>query len=170
MTDDRDNSVSSCLFRIVDLMLHISFKDIVMCSILKVLTLHFFLSHTGFWTTQPLYCIRFVAAWKHKSFCLFFIAPVVYVKVSFLAIFYHSLVFLSCIFFQHEESIPYCLGFYILVRGESMCCSSFFPRLPVQVFFQSKSIKKKKREYFITHVCHISPANLITPPVLSYLW
>lgn len=42
MTDDRDNSVSSCLFRIVDLMLHISFKDIVMCSILKVLTLHFF--------------------------------------------------------------------------------------------------------------------------------
>lgn len=72
MTDDRDNSVSSCLFRIVDLMLDISFKDIVMCSILKVLTLHFFLSHTGFWTTQPLYCIRFVAAWKHKSFCLFF--------------------------------------------------------------------------------------------------
>lgn len=48
MTDDRDNSVSSCLFRIVDLMLHISFKDIVMCSILKVLTLHFFWSHTGF--------------------------------------------------------------------------------------------------------------------------
>lgn len=42
MTDDRDDSVSSCLFRIVDLMLHISFKDIVMCSILKVLTLHFF--------------------------------------------------------------------------------------------------------------------------------
>lgn len=48
MTDDRDDSVSSCLFRIVDLMLHISFKDIVMCSILKVLTLHFFLSHFGF--------------------------------------------------------------------------------------------------------------------------
>lgn len=45
---DLDDPVSSCLFRIVDLMLHISFKDIVMCSILKVLTLHFFLSHFGF--------------------------------------------------------------------------------------------------------------------------
>lgn len=38
---DLDDPVSPCLFRIVDL-IHISFKDIVMCSILKVLTLHFF--------------------------------------------------------------------------------------------------------------------------------
>lgn len=129
-------------------MLHISFKDIVMCSILKVLTLHFFLSHTGFWTKQPLYCIRFVAAWKHKSFCLSFIAPVVYVKVSFRAIFYHSLVFLSCIFFQHEESIPYCLGFYILVRGESMCCSSFSSQTPCAGFFSSPSPLKKKERVF----------------------